>query len=199
MQHVSTAESVEMIRRARAAGIPVTGEATPHHLTLTDECVKTFDTNYKMNPPLRSESDRQALIRGVADGTITVIATDHAPHTATAKLVEFDHAPFGIIGLETAFAVCHTELVVSGVITLSQLIAKLTTGPAEVLGMKNYSLACGNPADFTILDTDLEYVINKNNFKSKSRNTPFDGRKVKGAVTMTVVDGRIVFRNGEII
>ena len=115
------------------------------------------------------------------------------------KTVEFDYAPFGIIGLETAFAVCHTELVVSGVITLSQLIAKLTTGPAEVLGMKNYSLACGNPADFTILDTDLEYVINKNNFKSKSRNTPFDGRKVKGAVTMTVVDGRIVFRNGEII
>lgn len=199
MQHVSTAESVDMIRRARAAGIPVTGEATPHHLTLTDECVKTFDTNYKMNPPLRSEADRQALIKGLADGTITVIATDHAPHTVTAKLVEFDYAPFGIIGLETAFPVCYTELVDSGIISLPQLIAKLTTGPADVLGIKDYSLAWGNPADFTIIDPEAEYVINKETFKSKSRNTPFDGRKVKGRIDMTVVGGRIVYRDGEII
>ena len=197
MQHVSTAESVEMLRRARAEGIPVTGEATPHHLALTDECIKKFDTNYKMNPPLRSESDRQALIRGVADGTITVIATDHAPHTRTAKLVEFDHAPFGIIGLETAFPVCYTELVASGIITLPQLIAKLTTGPADVLGMKNYSLAYGNPADLTVLDPDEEYVIDKETFKSKSRNTPFDGTKVRGKVKMTIVGGRIVYSDAK--
>jgi len=197
MQHVSTAESVEMLRRARAEGIPVTGEATPHHLTLTDECIKKFDTNYKMNPPLRSESDRQALIRGVADGTITVIATDHAPHTRTAKLVEFDHAPFGIIGLETAFPVCYTELVASGIITLPQLIAKLTTGPADVLGIKNYSLAYGNAADLTVLDPDEEYVIDKETFKSKARNTPFDGRKVRGKVKMTIVGGRIVYNDAK--
>ena len=122
MQHVSVKESVELLRNARAKGIPVSGEATPHHLTLTDECIKTYSTNYKMNPPLRSEEDRLALIEGVADGTITVIATDHAPHTRTAKLVEFDYAPFGIIGLETALPLCYTELVAKGVIDLAALV-----------------------------------------------------------------------------
>ncbi len=194
MQHVSTKESVDMLRRARTKGIPVTGEATPHHITLTDECVKHFDTNYKMNPPLRSEEDRKALIEGLADGTITVIATDHAPHTATAKLVEFDYAPFGIIGLETALPLCYTELVVPGILDLSSFIAKFTTGPADVLGIKNYSLEPGNPADITVFDPNAEYVIDKEQFKSKSRNTPFDGMKVRGKVMMTVVDGEIVYR-----
>ena len=194
MQHVSTRESVDMLRRARAKGIPVTGEATPHHITLTDECVKHFDTNYKMNPPLRSEEDRKALIAGLADGTITVIATDHAPHTATAKLVEFDYAPFGIIGLETALPLCYTELVVPGILDLSSFIAKFTTGPADVLGIKDYSLAPGNPADITVFDPNAEYVIDKEQFKSKSRNTPFDGMTVRGKVMMTVVDGEIVYR-----
>ncbi len=194
MQHVSVKESVELLREARRRGIPVTGEATPHHLTLTDECVKHFDTNYKMNPPLRSEADRQALIAGVADGTITVIATDHAPHTATAKLVEFDHAPFGIIGLETAFSLCYTELVKGGHLDLPTLIARMTTGPAEVLGLKDYSLKVGNAADLTIVDPDAEYVIDKEKFKSKARNTPFHGREVCGQVVMTVVDGKIVYR-----
>ena len=194
MQHVSTRESVDMLRRARAKGIPVTGEATPHHITLTDECVKHFDTNYKMNPPLRSEEDRRALIAGLADGTITVIATDHAPHTATAKLVEFDYAPFGIIGLETALPLCYTELVVPGILDLSSFIAKFTTGPADVLGIKDYSLAPGNPADITVFDPNAEYVIDKEQFKSKSRNTPFDGMTVRGKVMMTVVDGEIVYR-----
>ena len=161
--------------------------------------IKYFDTNYKMNPPLRSESDRQALIQGVADGTITVIATDHAPHTATAKLVEFDNAPFGIIGLETAFPLCFTELVASGVISLEALIAKFTTGPAEVIGRSDYSLAEGRMADLTVIDPDAEYVIDKSRFFSKSRNTPFDGRKVRGRVAMTVVDGKIVFQDGRII
>ncbi|MBE6375798.1 MAG: dihydroorotase [Lentisphaerae bacterium] len=196
MQHVSTRDSVDMIRRARAKGIPVTGEATPHHLSLTDENVKKFDTNYKMNPPLRTEDDRQALIEGIVDGTITVIATDHAPHTETAKLVEFDHAPFGIIGLETALPVCFTQLVASGVITVDKLIPKLTTGPAEVLGIKNYSLAEGNAADITVFDPQAEYVIDKSKFRSKSRNTPFDGMTVRGKINLTVVDGKIVYREG---
>ncbi len=196
MQHVSTRESVDMIRRARAKGIPVTGEATPHHLTLTDECVKKFDTNYKMNPPLRSEDDRQALIEGVADGTITVIATDHAPHTETAKLVEFDHAPFGIIGLETALPVCFTQLVVPGIISIPQLIAKMTVGPAEVLGMENYDLSIGKAADITVFDPEAEYVVDKEKFHSRSRNTPFDGMKVRGQINLTVVDGKIVYRQG---
>ena len=194
MQHVSTRDSVDMIRRARAKGIPVTGEATPHHLSLTDENVKKFDTNYKMNPPLRTEDDRQALIEGIADGTITVIATDHAPHTETAKLVEFDHAPFGIIGLETALPVCFTQLVASGVITVDKLIPKLTTGPAEVLGIKNYSLAEGNPADITIFDADRKWTIDKEQFKSKSRNTPFHGWEVQGKVTATIVNGKFAYQ-----
>lgn len=143
----------------RAKGIPVSGEATPHHLTLTDECIKTYSTNYKMNPPLRSEEDRLALIEGVADGTITVIATDHAPHTRTAKLVEFDYAPFGIIGLETALPLCYTELVAKGVIDLAALVKLFTTGPAEVLGVENYSLAEGRPADIVIFDPARKYTI----------------------------------------
>ncbi|MBE6357659.1 MAG: dihydroorotase [Lentisphaerae bacterium] len=196
MQHVSTKDSVDMLRRARAKGVPVTGEATPHHLSLTDECVKKFDTNYKMNPPLRSEEDRQALIQGIADGTITVIATDHAPHTQTAKLVEFDHAPFGIIGLETALPVCFTQLVVPGIITIPQLISKFTTGPADVLGLENYSLSIGNPADITVFDPEAKYTVDKNTFRSKARNTPFDGMKVQGRINLTVVDGKIVFREG---
>ncbi len=194
MQHVSTRESVNILRYARSRGIPVTGEATPHHLTLTDECIKKFDTNYKMNPPLRSEEDRQALIAGVADGTITVIATDHAPHTATAKEVEFDHAPFGIIGLETAFALCHTELVTKGVIDLPHLIRMMTAGPAEVLGLEDYSLRPGRPADLTIFDPAEEYVIDSSKFFSKSRNTPFNGRSVIGRIIMTVVDGKVVYQ-----
>ena len=192
MQHVSLKESVELLRQARGKGLKVTGEATPHHLTLTDEKIKTFDTNYKMNPPLRTEEDRQALIAGIADDTISAIATDHAPHTRTAKEVEFDHAPFGIIGLETAFAVCYTELVGKGVISLPHLLKKFTAGPAEVLGMADYSLREGNAADLVVLDPHATYRIDKNRFYSKSRNTPFDGMTVSGRVELTLVDGKIV-------
>ena len=194
MQHISAAESVELLRRARKAGIKVTGEATPHHITLTDQCIKKFDTNYKMNPPLRSEADRLAVIEGLADGTLTAIATDHAPHTQTAKMVEFDHAPFGIIGLETAFPLCFTELVTKGVLTIPQLIEKFTTGPADILGMKDYSLAPGNAADIAVIDPEAKWTINKNEFYSKARNTPFDGFEVQGRVIMTVVGGKVVFR-----
>ena len=192
MQHVSVKESVDILRKARAAGIMVTGEATPHHITLTDRCIKKFDTNYKMNPPLRSEEDRLAVIEGLADGTLTVIATDHAPHTETAKLVEFDHAPFGIIGLETALPLCFTELVTKGVLTESQLIEKLTVGPADVIGIKDYSLACGRPADITVFDPSVKYTIDKNKFRSKARNTPYHGTQVQGQVQLTMVDGKIV-------
>ncbi|MBO5762686.1 MAG: dihydroorotase [Lentisphaeria bacterium] len=195
VQHISAAESVEAVRRARAENLPFTAEVTPHHLALTDECIKTYDTNYKMNPPLRSEADRQALIEGLVDGTITVIATDHAPHTATAKLVEFDEAPFGIIGLETALPVTLTVLYHTGKLTMSQLIAKFTTGPAEVLGMADYSLANGNPADITVFDPEEKYTVDPAAFRSKARNTPFGGMEVQGKVKMTVVGGKIVFRD----
>ncbi|MBR2372607.1 MAG: dihydroorotase [Lentisphaeria bacterium] len=197
MQHVSVKESVGLIRKARAEGIMVTGEATPHHLSLTDECIRTYDTNYKMNPPLRSEEDRQALIQGVADGTITAIATDHAPHTVTAKLVEFDHAPFGIVGLETALSVTYTELVASGIMQLPEYIKRLTTGPADILRMKGYDLAEGKNADITIFDPDAEYVIDPACFKSKSRNTPFGGKKVRGRNFMTFVGGKLVYELGK--
>ena len=194
MQHISAAESVELLRRARKRGIRVTGEATPHHITLTDQCIKKFDTNYKMNPPLRSEADRLAVIEGLADGTLTAIATDHAPHTQTAKMVEFDHAPFGIIGLETALPLSFTELVTKGVLTIPQLIEKFTTGPADIIGMKNYSLAVGNPADITVIDPEAKWTVDKNKFFSKARNTPFDGYAVQGQVIMTIVNGKVVFR-----
>ena len=193
MQHVSVKESVRLLRDARAEGIPVSGEATPHHLTLTDECIKTYDTNYKMNPPLRSEEDRLALIEGVADGTITVIATDHAPHTQTAKLVEFDYAPFGIVGLETALPVCYTELVAKKVIGLPALVKLLTTGPAEVLGIDAPSLECGRAADLVIFDPARKYTIDSAKFKSNSRNTPFDGCQVQCKVCMTLVNGKPVY------
>ena len=194
MQHISVKESVDLIRQARKQGIQVTGEATPHHITLTDEKIKTFDTNYKMNPPLRSEEDRIALIEGIADDTITVIATDHAPHTTTAKMVEFDYAPFGIIGLETAFALCYTELVKKQVISLPKLIEKLTKGPAEVMGIDNFDLSEGNAADLVVIDPAAEYVIDKNSFKSKARNTPFDGFAVSGRIERTLVGGKTVFK-----
>ena len=193
MQHVSCRESVELLRHARAQGIMVTGEATPHHIALTDVEIKRFDTNYKMNPPLRTEADRQAVIEGLRDGTLTIIATDHAPHTATAKQVEFDYAPFGIIGLETAFGVSMTELYHTGVLTLKQLIAKFTTGPAELLGLPVGTLSCGEAADITLFDPDAEYTFDSGKFFSKSRNTPFNGYKAKGCVCATFVSGKCVY------
>jgi dihydroorotase len=193
LQHLSSKESVEHVRVARRRGIPVSAEVTPHHLSLTDECIKKFDTNYKMNPPLRSEEDRLALIAGLADGTITVIATDHAPHTQTAKMVEFDYAPFGIIGLETALPVCLKELYHSGVLSIRDFVAKFTSGPAEVLGLSNRGFKPGNDADITIIDTEREITIDADKFYSKSRNTPFNGMTFKGKAVATIVDGRFVF------
>ena len=194
MQHVSVKESVELLRAARAKGIKVSGEATPHHLALTDECIKKYDTNYKMNPPLRSESDRQALIEGVANGTISAIATDHAPHTRTAKEVEFDSAPFGIVGLETALPVSYTVLVGGGAVSLPRLIELFTAGPARILMMKNYDLSEGAAADLTVIDPNAEYVVDMNTFRTKSRNTPFHGMRVQCRPVLTMVGGKIVYQ-----
>lgn len=193
MQHVSCRESVDLLRHARAKGIRVTGEATPHHIALTDVEIKRFDTNYKMNPPLRSEDDRQAVIEGLRDGTLTVIATDHAPHTLTSKQVEFDYAPFGIIGLETAVPVTLTELYHKKYLTLSELIAKFTSGPADMLGLPLGTLSEGAKADITVIDPDAENVIDIHSFYSKSRNTPFDGYEAKGCVRATIVGGKCVY------
>lgn len=192
LQHISVKECVDMVRSARQRGIKITAEATPHHISLTDDYIRTYNTNYKMNPPLRTEDDRQALLQGLADGTITVIATDHAPHTTTAKLVEFNHAPFGIIGLETAISVCLKELVHSGLLSMKDFVAKFTTGPADVLGFENYDLRNGNPADITVIDLEKKVKVDASKFHSKSVNTPFDGMEFVGAPVMTIVDGKIV-------
>ena len=194
IQHISAKEAVEKVRAAQKQGIRITAEATPHHITFTDEQIKHFDTNFKMNPPLRGEDDREALIEGLRDGTITVIATDHAPHNETSKLVEFDYAPFGIIGLETAVPVCLTQLYHRKLLSLSDLIAKFTTGPADVLGLDIGTLKEGVPADITILDINQEYTIDKTKFFSKSRNTPFNGMKVKGRVMGTICNGKFVYQ-----
>jgi dihydroorotase len=193
IQHVSAKESVELIRNARKRGIMISAEATPHHISLTDDNIKKFDTNYKMNPPLRPEEDRLAVIEGLRDGTITVIATDHAPHTATDKLVEFDYAPFGIVGLETALPVCLTELYHEKILSLSDFVAKFTVGPAEILGMDFGTLEEGRPADITIIDTEKKFCVDASKFRSKSRNTPFNGMEFRGKAAATVVAGRFVF------
>ena len=193
IQHVSSRNSVRMIREAQADGVRISAEATPHHIALTDVEVKKFDTNYKMNPPLRAEEDRMALIEGLQDGTIAAIATDHAPHTQTAKLVEFDHAPFGIIGLETAVPVTLTELYHKNYLSLSQIISKFTVGPATILGINAGTLSVGAPADITVIDPDCDYLIDANDFYSKSRNTPFNGYEAKGRTVATFVDGECVF------
>ena len=193
IQHVSTKGSLSIIRTAQKEGVQITAEATPHHISLTDVEIKKFDTNYKMNPPLRSEEDRLAVIEGLRDGTITVIATDHAPHTNTAKTVEFDYAPFGIIGLETAVQICLTELYHKQYLDLPALISKFTKGPADVLGMPIGTLENGRPADITILDPEKEGVVDADKFYSKTRNTPFNGYRYKGLAVGTIVDGKCVF------
>ena len=193
IQHVSTKGSLSIIRTAQKEGVQITAEATPHHISLTDVEIKKFDTNYKMNPPLRSEEDRLAVIEGLRDGTITVIATDHAPHTNTAKTVEFDYAPLGIIGLETAVQICLTELYHKQYLDLPALISKFTKGPADVLGMPIGTLENGRPADITILDPEKEGVVDADKFYSKSRNTPFNGYRYKGLAVGTIVDGKCVF------
>jgi dihydroorotase len=190
--HLSTARSLEMVRRAKAQGLGVTCEAAPHHLVLTDEEVATsgFSTQTKMKPPLRSERDREALWNGLADGTVDAIASDHAPHHADEKDVEFNLAPFGILGLETTLSLCLDRLVRPGVIGLARLIELLSTGPARAFGLPGGTLAAGSPGDVTILDPDKKVTVAADRFRSRSRNTPFDGWKLRGAPIATIVGGR---------
>jgi dihydroorotase len=194
IQHVSAAESVELIRAGRARGIRVTGEVTPHHLALTDAAVQPDNPGaYKMNPPLRSAADRAALIAGLCDGTLTCLATDHAPHTAEAKARGFLRAPSGIIGLETAVGVTFTELVKKGRLDLLAWLRLWTTGPAAVLGLPTPSLAPGATADLVLLDLDSEWTVKPDEFATKSRNTPFGGWQLTGRAAATVLGGNITW------
>jgi dihydroorotase len=195
--HVSTAAAVDAVRRGRKRGLRVTAEATPHHLLLTDEAVREsgYDTATKMNPPLRSEADRQALIEGLRDGTIDCIATDHAPHTVDDKRVEFDQAAFGVVGLETAVALALDRLVGAGHLALPDLVRLLSPNPARVLGLPGGSLAPGSAADVTILDLGRKRQVDASRFQSKGRNTPFGGWALKGWPVGTIVGGKVVWRD----
>jgi len=192
--HVSSARGVELIRWARDKGLPVTGEASPHHLLLNDECLGGFDSNYKMSPPLREKKDSAALVQGLKDGVITVLATDHAPHSVEKKMREIDQAPNGIIGLETFLPTCVKALIEPGHLTWPQMIAMMTLHPAQILGIDRGTLKPGAPADVTIIDPDREWTIDVTKFRSKSRNCPFGGWKVKGLAEEVIVGGRLVQR-----
>ncbi len=194
IQHVSTRRGVEMIREARARGVRVSAEATPHHFTLTDEAVATYRTDAKMNPPLRSEADRDAVIEGVRDGTLDVIATDHAPHHYDEKEQAFDDAPFGIVGLETALGLALTHLVHRRLIDLPTLIDRMSCAPARAFSLSGGTLATGSPADVTVFHPDREWVVRPERFLSLSRNTPFTGCKLSGLPVVTIVNGQVVWR-----
>ena len=192
VQHVSTRGGVELIRRAKDAGLRVTAEATPHHLTLTEEAVAAYRTDAKMNPPLRAEADRQAVREGLADGTLDCLATDHAPHHYDEKEQAFDDAPFGIVGLETALGVTLTHVVDEGVLSLPQLIERMTLGPARAFGLDAGTMRRGAHADVTIFDPTGEWTVDPKRFRSRSRNTPFAGWPLRGHVVVTLVGGRVV-------
>jgi dihydroorotase len=191
--HVSTAGATRLIREAKSRGLKVSGEVTPHHFALSEETLASFDPNLKMNPPVRALEDIAALKRGLADGTLEAIASDHAPHAASEKDVEFDYAVTGIIGLETAVSLSLHELYHKGVLPLSNLVAKFTAGPAGILGLKKGCLAPGMDADLTLLDLEKEVVVDLAKSRSKSKNTPFHGWTLKGAPWMTICGGRIVY------
>ncbi len=188
---------MRLLREARARGVKISGEICPHHIALTDESIQDFDTNYKMNPPLRTRHDIEALLAGVADGTIDILASDHAPHARFEKEVEFDAAPFGIVGLETELGLFIDLLVHKHrTIDLPRLIAMLTVNPARLLGLAAGTLSPGAPADITLIDPDLEWTVDAGAFQSASRNTPFDGWPLKGRAVRTIVGGKTVWQPG---
>jgi dihydroorotase len=190
--HASTAGTVRLIRDAKARGVRVTAEVTPHHLVLTEDAVRSWDANTKMAPPLRTKRDVEALIEGLADGTIDCIATDHAPHASSEKEGEFDRAAFGIVGLETAVAVALDRLVRPGLLPLATVIARWSRDPARLLNLPGGALTPGAAADITILDLDAETTVDPSRFHSRSRNTPFGGWKLRGGPWMTIVGGKLV-------
>lgn len=196
--HISAQESVRLVRDGKRAGVNVTTEVSPHHLLLCDEDIPdNLDTRWKMNPPLRSREDRAALIAGLKDGTIDVIATDHAPHTEEEKAKGMERAPFGIVGLETAFPLLYTHLVLTGELKLGELVDKMTKKPAEIFNLPYGELKEGKPADLVVIDLETEKEINPNEFASKGRNTPFFGWACKGWPVLTMVNGQVVFTDGK--
>jgi dihydroorotase len=192
--HMSTRGSVDLIRRAKERGVRVTAEACPHHFTLTHEACVGYDTNAKMNPPLREDADREAIRQALKDGTIDAIVTDHAPHHYDAKEREFDDAPNGIIGLETSLGLSISELVRTGLLSLSDLVARMSAVPARIFGLPGGTLAAGAPADLVVFDPGVEWIVRPEEFHSRSRNTPFAGRRLFGRATTTVVRGQVVFQ-----
>ena len=194
-QHVTTAGSVRLLREARARGVKISGEVCPHHVALTDEAIQNFDTNYKMNPPLRAQADVDALLGGIGDGTLSILCSDHAPHANFEKEVEFDAAPFGIVGLETELGLFLDLLVHKHrKIDIARLIEMYTVAPAKLLKLTAGTLAVGAPADVTLIDPDLEWTVKIDKFESASRNSPFDGWKLKGRAVRTIVRGKTVWQ-----
>lgn len=193
--HCSTKDSVEMVKRAKKEGIKVTAEVCPHHFSMCSDDITSNDGNFKMNPPLRAREDMEALIKGLQDDIMDVISTDHAPHSAEEKAKDLEHAPFGIVGLETSVALTVTNLVKKGYLTPMQMAAKMSYNPAKVLGIPKGTLDEGKIADITIIDPNKEYTIDVNTFESKGKNTPFDGYKVSGEVEYTILNGKVVYSN----
>jgi dihydroorotase len=194
-QHISAAGSVRLLREARGRGIKVSGEVCPHHIALTDSAIETFDTNCKMNPPVRSSADVDALLAGISDGTLSILASDHAPHASFEKEVEFDVAPFGIVGLETELGLFLDQLIHKHrTIDISRLVEMYTVEPARLLNLEGGTLSVGARADVTLINQDLEWTVNASEFQSLSRNTPFDGWKLKGRAVRTIVGGETVWK-----
>jgi dihydroorotase len=196
--HMSARQSIRAVRAGKERGVRVTCEVAPHHFTLTDAALDRpvkYDTNVKMNPPLREQADVDAMLAGIADGTVDAIATDHAPHHLDEKMVEFDRAPFGIVGLETAVPIVFDRLVHTGLIGIPRMIELLSVNPARIINVRGGTLAEGAPADVVVLAPDLKGTVRAQRLKSKSKNTPFDGWELRGGVTATLVGGRVVYRS----
>ncbi|MCK4859249.1 MAG: dihydroorotase [Candidatus Omnitrophica bacterium] len=192
--HISCQKSVQLIRQAKKEGIKITCETAPHYWTLTEECTRGFDPNFKINPPLRSKDDVEAIKQGLKDGTIDAIATDHAPHSSEEKELPFSQAPFGTIGLETALSLGITELVEKDVLDLPQLIEKMSVNPAKIFNLPAANLSIGNSADLTVVDLDKQWIVKKENFLSKSKNSAFLGKRLKGEVVVTICKGKVVYK-----